>query len=97
MKLASKLLNALSENRKRYIAKVFDRNGDFIFSKAEKSGGAWLIGGDYPRDQTNNKIFIYSLDDLKVYYLKGRILKLQDKISDGEIAELERVYADMHS
>ena len=99
MRLAEQILEKVkvSEERKRFIAKIFDKNrGSYYYSRAEKSGGSWLIGGDYVRGEQDKQYFIYSLDDAKSYVLRGRVLKFSDYIGSDELSDLEREWAKMN-
>ena len=57
-------------------AVIFTPDNKRIVTRAEKSNGSWLIGGDFQGAWRGSKIFIVSKG--QIYLLKGSRLIFQD-------------------
>lgn len=70
---------------KRYAAVYKTDDGKTVYTIASKSGGHWLVGGDVVNQGYQREIFIYSIDDEKIYKLKGSHLVPMDNMGDSQL------------
>lgn len=83
---AKKSINFYGDEKpkeKRYAALEL-YNGTRILSRAKREHYRWLIGGDVLKAGDKRSITIFSLDDGKIYQLKGNRLVFTDYMSDDQ-------------
>jgi hypothetical protein len=96
MKLTEKISTKLEAAGKRYAA-AFRDNDKMVYTRANKSGGHWLVGGDVVNQGYKRDIAIYSLDDEKIYKLQGSHLVFQDKMSDKQVKWFNDNWEDINT
>lgn len=68
--------------KKQFKAQIKWKNGETTEVNAYKSGGSWVVGGDFANAITDVGGVIFIISNQKVYWLKGNRLVFQDYISE---------------